>query len=254
MFLLYLKYLIIYLSHLAWPAAIYLFFQLLKQFSWLTMASLTAVLLFIYARFVEPRRLTIKHLKLKINRQPKINFNLRIGVLADIHCGVYEQVGLLARAVEHLNKQNPDLVFLPGDFVYNLAASKIKKHLEPLKNLKAPAFAVTGNHDYEHGRFSKKAKFKTVQLVRDALSELGARVIDNKITTFKIKDLTLTLFGLADIWVKQADFSILNSLPSADLVIGLVHNPDAVYEFKDVKTPIDLIVCGHTHGGQIRIP
>ncbi len=249
-----LQFLVFYFSYLAWPALALLIYWLGRSANWANILAGAATCLFIYARFIEPRLLFSRQLKLKLTKRDLAPGRLRIGILTDIHSGVYEQAGLLARAVKRLNSLKPDLVFLPGDFIYHLQPFAVKRRLEPLKNLTAPALAVDGNHDVGWGRFGRTKKAHLLDSLRQALNELGVIFLDNKITTLKSKGYNLAIFGLADFWAGLADFSILSQLPAADLIFGLVHNPDAVYEFKDFKKPIDLVVCGHTHGGQVRIP
>jgi hypothetical protein len=117
-----------------------------------------------------------------------------------------------------------------------------------------PKIAILGNHDYG------KNENNMSKLISSSLESAGVLVIDNKIKILEIKNKNIEIVGLGDLWVGNPDYSILK--PSEfedkiDLTILLTHNPDSIYELKKDSSEIkdiNLMVSGHTHAGQMRIP
>jgi hypothetical protein len=208
-------------------------------------------IIFIYARFIEPKILIIRHEALQIHNQKKEgeaqNKKIKIAIFSDMHLGVFKNALPLNKIIEALNKENPDIVIIPGDFVYHIKKEKIKQTFKELEKIKAPVYAVTGNHDVgEPGE-------NVAPILRKTLKDLKIHIIDDKIEKINIKGIDLTIIGFKDIWEKDIDLNLLNNLKKEDNVIVVSHNPDSVYEFP-ANSNIDLVICGHTHGGQIRLP
>lgn len=170
---------------------------------------------------------------------------LRIAVCADMHLGVYKGVDFLKETVKAINALQPDIILIPGDFIYEPKEEDLKELFEPLGDLLAPVYIVTGNHDaLEPGHIASA-------LVRSILSQY-VHVIDNLKQTIEIKGITYTIIGLSDIWEGKTDFTIIPKQKDKDTTIILIHNPDGTYQLPE--NCADLVVCGHTHGGQIRVP
>ncbi|PKM91330.1 hypothetical protein CVU82_01895 [Candidatus Falkowbacteria bacterium HGW-Falkowbacteria-1] len=207
---------------------------------------------FIWARFVEPNFLITKNYNLNI--QNNSQNTLKVVVFSDIHLGAYNDTVLLKRAIKKINKAKPDLVLIPGDFVYFANKENLVENFSVLKDLKMPKIAILGNHDYG------KNENNMSKLISSSLESAGVLVIDNKIKILEIKNKNIEIVGLGDLWVGNPDYSILK--PSEfedkiDLTILLTHNPDSIYELKKDSSEIkdiNLMVSGHTHAGQMRIP
>lgn len=203
--------------------------------------------LFIYARFIEPKMIMVKNLKITISRNGEKNLGIKAAVFSDIHVGIYENGVSLKRVAAMINKKNPDIIFIPGDFLNFIKRDNIKKELADLKNLAAPAYAVTGNHDTGNPGPDYGDE------VRAALKENNITVMDNAIAKIKIKDKMITLIGLSDLWEKKTDYTLLENISPEENTIILTHNPDIVYNFPDNAVAC-LVITGHTHGGQVRLP
>jgi len=232
----------------------------------------SACLLFLYARFIEPNIIKTKRYKIKLNR--KISAPLRVAVWADPHLGLFTGSSFLKRVIKKVNKLKPDFILILGDFVWHLPENKIKDKFSCLKDLPVPALAILGNHDCG----ARREKDVSEEL-KKVLINYGLKVIDNKIGEIKIsppraaarvtakagqagsrfhkfnivagKGQGIRIIGLSDIETRQPDYNLIKNISENGINIVLTHNPDAVYEFPSYD--VDLVVCGHTHGGQVRI-
>lgn len=207
-----------------------------------------------YGSFIEPKTLAVHTQKIDIGGKEI----LRAVLVSDIHVGHYKKDGWVLRVVEKINSLKPDVIFIAGDFVYSKAEEV--KYLTPLKNLKAPlgVYAVFGNHDYDEGRDFDTAQAKMRSgTVKTALETAGVKVLINSGVKLRKGKKDFYVLGLDDLWtfnanIKDALKTVGYALAMPHPNIVLAHNPDVVMlsELKDA----DLILAGHTHGGQIRTP
>ncbi len=239
-------FVIFYGSYLAGPLLAYLIYHIIKKRRFWHWAAAFFVLLFIYARFVEPNIIRIR--PETIDLAGKGN-GIKVAVISDIHSGVFSGKQDLRRIVRRVNEIKPDLVLLPGDLVFRLPVKKFSIFSE-LNKIDSPLGVVLGNHD--HGR--PRGTDVSVEL-EAALKEAGILVLDNKSWQIEIKDHWIKVVGLSDYYNNDADFSLLkrNSDNNDQLVIALSHNPDIVYQYP-TSSAADITISGHTHGGQIRLP
>ncbi len=188
--------------------------------------------LFIWSFFIEPELLVVKHYKTDVLK------GIRIVFVSDFHISKYRK-NRLERVVKLINKQNPDIVLSGGDFIkghdgkHTLA---IEEQAEILKKIKAPFVTVLGNHD---GWYDKKR-------VTRVLKESGFTVLEN--TDIQFKDIYIA--GVEDIQTGTPDVVKALSGTGGNAIL-ITHSPDIYY---DVKTPVKLILAGHTHGGQVSFP
>ncbi len=201
---------------------------------------LLLTLLFIYARFIERNIILVHHYKIKTG------FPLKIAVVSDLHLGLYKNTNFLKRVVEKVNEiKNLDAVLMPGDFVYK-AKGDFKTMFSPLQKVKAPVYAVLGNHD----NGEEKTDLILQNKIKQALKENNVIVLENNFLNLKHKNIKI--LGLKDRWSDEDDVSKINNFKKQDNLIVLTHNPDTTLLYKN-DIP-DLTICGHTHGGQVRIP
>ena len=151
--------------------------------------------------------------------------------LSDIHIGSVS-VNFVKRIIGKTNALNPDLVLITGDLVDNYNAST-QKAIGLLKNLKAPVFFVTGNHERYVGpdRVTKSLTASNVKVLNNQLVDFGQIQILGISYNDNEKNLEHTIEGLN---IDNSKFCILMS-----------HRP------VELKTGIDLALTGHTHAGQI---
>ena len=167
---------------------------------------------------------------------------LKIAQISDIHyvgpAKVHEK---LAEAVE---EQAPDLVVFTGDFVES--ADQVEPCAELVGRLSAgrAAHAVSGN--WEHWSHAQEA-------MTAALEAEGVAVLDNRHIVFERNGARLYLAGVDDPHTNSDDLeAALAGVPEGAPVVLLAHSPDIIEEAAARKVP--LVLAGHTHGGQIRLP
>ncbi len=201
--------------------------------------------LFIYASFVEPYRIRVERVTLPISVRVHSD-GVRIGVLSDLQTrqvSSYER-----RAVQLLLAESPDLILLPGDYFQVSAETFAKRrgeYREFLSSLKAPAgvFAVLG--DIEH-RPSE---------MRDLFSEVGIRLLENEVHVIEYYGNKFALGGIELNYRSPAALRTIEQLEQVDASVRILisHRPDAVFQTNSTSK-IDLVVSGHTHGGQVVMP
>jgi uncharacterized protein len=224
--------------------------------------TIIALLCLAYGFLIEPNRLLANNYEIKIDGWNKAFENYKIVAISDIHGGSnFIDEEKIKNVVKLANEQNADLIVLLGDYVsektrdHKLLKMPISTIADNLKGLKAKdgVFAVLGNHDGWYGDEKVKTEFERV----------GYRVLENEIVYIERGGEKFRLFGLKDQlkikgWYIFADEmrEILNRDPTTNVVI-LEHSPDILPIFTNdisIAKDIKLMLCGHTHGGQVRLP
>ncbi len=221
-----------------------------------------------YAAFLEPRWPEVVRWDVAIPRLDSALDGLTIAQLSDLHVGPHAGPEHVQRAVAILNELKPDLVALTGDYVLGDAA-----YGEPCAEALAPLdpplgiFAVLGNHDVWEGadQVADSLAARGIHLLRQgahAVSRAGARL-----WLVGLDDAGYT--GMSSIvgapseagqhefarrWQGTCDAleGVLADIPAAEPRILLAHNPDLAEML--AQADIDLLLAGHTHGGQVRLP
>ena len=174
---------------------------------------------------------------------------LRILHLSDLHhCGP-ASLQRIARAVELGLAQGPDVAALTGDFITggDFITPGYGRTLGVLAAA-VPTFACYGNHDGWRG----EAKFANLEAL---LREAGVQPLENESAFVQAACGRVRIDGMGDLWKGVCDPTRLPpDDPSRPCVarIVLAHNPDSTGELRHL--PFDLLLCGHTHGGQVRVP
>ena len=202
-----------------------------------------------WAFLVEPRRLVTKEQTIQIDNWPQSLDGLRIAVLSDIHVDNWSVDDKKLRTiVARTNQLQPDLIVILGD--YMSSDGWVKSRVDPevfgpvLKDLRAPlgVYSVLGNHDW----------WFSGARVRRGLEQNGIKVLENESAQLDVRGTSLWLVGFADLWTRpQRIEDTLAKVPEGQPLIGLTHNPDI---FPNVPQRVQLLLAGHTHGGQVRFP
>jgi predicted MPP superfamily phosphohydrolase len=151
-----------------------------------------------------------------------------------------------ARIAAAIRKAKPDAALIAGDISYELEPSKFRETYAPLMTTGTPVFAVLGNHDLGLPGDDVGAPLSR------ALSSLGLEMMDDRALRLNLPGGAIELVGLSDLWGKKQKMALVRA-PSRLPRIVLTHNPSTAYKFSK-KTDVDLLLAGHTHGGQIFIP
>lgn len=199
--------------------------------------------------FIEPNRLVTRRESITVNSWPKELSGLKISVLSDIHAGsAFIDDAKLRLIVDRTNQLQPDLIVILGDYI--TGNGRTSKNVAPelfapqLKGLHAPlgVYAVLGNHDWWYNG----------KRVRQALEQNGLRVLDDEVAEIQFRGTTFWLAGLADLWTRpQRVEETIAKIPEGQTIIALTHNPDI---FPSLPDRVKLLLAGHTHGGQVRLP
>jgi predicted MPP superfamily phosphohydrolase len=201
-----------------------------------------------WAFFIEPNRLIVRHETLQMHQWPSSLSNLRIAVLSDLHVGgSFIDDDKVKTIVQRTNELQPDLIVIAGDYISGgrrdpARAPETFAHL--LKEFRAPlgVYSVLGNHDwwYDGAR------------VRHALEANGIKVLENETAKLDVRGTTLWLAGFADLWTRTPRVhETTEEIPQNETIIALTHNPDI---FPRLPQRVALMIAGHTHGAQIRLP
>ena len=179
-----------------------------------------------------------------MQRLPPALEGLKIVHLTDIHHSLFTPLEEVERAVQLANRLEPDVVALTGDYV-TLSPAYIAPMARSLGRLRARrgVFAVLGNHDFQ----------VDADEVTRALRCHRIRVLRNSRHPIHAGGKTLWMIGVDDLWWNSDDLpAALESVPARDAKILLCHNPLGIWQAS--TRGIDLVLSGHTHGGQVRLP
>lgn len=224
---------------------------------WLLLALALASFL-VYAFALEPYRLRLTHKVLIYPDLPPGVDGFTILHLSDLHFrrrNSHHQAQFLAS----LGDLDCDLVAITGDILDT--SSGRSKALEVLAGLRGRlgVYAVLGNHDYADFSLKDILLFRDIgsrrhqvdDLVK-GLEERKIRVLDNENVSLSQGTTTLCLIGVGDTFTGHGDLAkALRGVPRDGFKLLLSHNPDLV---KEVEGKVDLVLAGHTHGGQVRFP
>lgn len=244
----------------------------------------------IWPRFIEPRLIATTKLKVPIaNLSQELN-GLKILQLSDLHLGAYMSDAFIDKLISKIQSLSPDIIVFTGDFICysNLHdADRLKK---VLCSLQAPlgCYAVLGNHDYRdyvsinsEGYYDVinctestlkkgwKRLFSSINLLGestekalavqlntplvDLLKKTPFKLLNNENSLIPIGNSYLNICGLGEHMLGQCrpELAFKQYHPQYPGII-LTHNPDSIPSLQNY--PGDIILCGHTHGGQINLP
>lgn len=208
----------------------------------------------------------IEAIDLHVNKLPPNLQGFKIAYLSDFHLGPWLTQEQCHDLILPLKEHAPDLILLGGDYIlsmegliggslhsafgradlrtpyqiYSETVTLCRELFEPQFGI----YGVLGNHDNWAQPLDCKKAF----------TDAGATLLVNELSTVQIQsDFTITLVGTDDFWTGNSQFP---SLPSSTThyKILLSHNPDGVQYLIDRGARFNLALCGHTHGGQIKLP
>lgn len=210
-----------------------------------------------YSGEIERHWVEITHRDIRLPLLPAVFDGMRIVQLSDIHLDEFTEPFLLRHAIEQINRLQPDAVLLTGDFVsYELSPRKFSERsawqcAEMLSELKCPErYAILGNHDH----------WLSATEVTRALRASGINVLINSYVPFERNRDRIWLSGLDDPLCGQPDLDkaippTIRDIEGQPLIL-MCHEPDYADGFlmHPAGKSIRLMLSGHTHGGQVRLP
>jgi hypothetical protein len=166
---------------------------------------------------------------------------------------VFVTLPMIRHAIDRGLAARPDLAVVTGDFItmqHDFDAAGYARELRRLSDY-APVYAVLGNHDggmwsrHHHGL----PDHRTVERI---LEDSRIELLHNRAARVEIKGQRITLAGVGDLWADEVDWRrAFQTAEAATPTVFLAHNPDT----KDVvRARWDLMLSGHTHGGQVLVP
>jgi predicted MPP superfamily phosphohydrolase len=169
----------------------------------------------------------------------------RIVQLTDLHYGFLVPLELIRHVVKRANELNPDIIVCTGDYVHEKNSTSQIDQLWPiLSELNAPlgVYSVLGNHD--HWADTARSDYWLKKTGQD---------IRHKVMPIHREGQNLWIAGAGDLYEDHKNLdSILRQIPDTECRIVLAHNPDSADTTFSKR--IDLMISGHTHGGQVSIP
>lgn len=185
-------------------------------------------------------RVDLTELTLAPPRLPRALDGITIHVLSDLHFhGSPSRLFFESVFAEvHERWPAPDLLCLVGDYVDTDAHREwVGPLLGGLKSA-GPRLAILGNHDKHHHP----------ELVRESLAAAGYRVLGRAWETVEVRGVPVAVIGHEGPWLPAPDAAA----PPAGFRLCLSHTPDNFYWGQ--RHDLDLMLCGHVHGGQVRVP
>jgi len=189
-----------------------------------------------------------RHFSFNFKTLPKNFNNMKIAHISDLHLGFFVRIDDLKKIVNKLNDMNIDLVLITGDFVDDYVI--LDEAIELIKKVKTKygIFASIGNHEYYRG----------VKPVIKAFEKHEVELLINRGLSIQNNGKKIFIGGVDDPRRMKGDIKpflenslkkVLNNFDNEDFKIILSHRP-TVLSVTD-KYSIDLILSGHTHGGQV---
>ena len=209
-----------------------------------------------WALFAEPRWFEITHRRIPIeNLSPGLD-GLRIVQLTDIHHSQWMSIAWVRQIVQAANDLAPDLVALTGDYVYRgleyvAPVAHELAHLTP----RIATLAVLGNHDWSDGGGDLTKRLFAAEHI--PLIDNTRRYITPTRRLSPSAREGLCIAGVGDLWEDKCLYDdALANVPGGMPRILLAHNPDTAEDPDFLKSGhrVDLMLSGHTHGGQISLP
>src|SRR5574344_1289772 len=211
-------------------------------------------LTYVYAMYVGAKALIVKEYKVKSDTLVSEYNGFKIAHISDIHYGISTTKKDLEKIVDNINSLKPDLIFLTGDLVDStITKEQYNEIVEVLNKLNASIgkYAVSGNHDHfykkwevlisDSGFINLNDTYDTVY--KDSYNSIFiAGISDNIYSAKNVKDKSEVIF----------EYMNGNEISNSVYKILLMHEPDYVDDIDYSK--FDMILSGHSHNGQVRIP
>ncbi|GJM27056.1 MAG: hypothetical protein DHS20C16_34710 [Phycisphaerae bacterium] len=221
------------------------------SFGWAgTIASVCSFLLVplcVYTSFVEPFNLQVETSTVEVPGLSATENPITVAVLADLQFA--EVTAHEHRAVDLAMEAQPDLILIPGDV---FQGTEREYHVQ-----EAAIKALLGRLDAPGGVFVVSGDCDRISTLMEAIEGSKVQFIDGRIKQVAVRGTNIAVAGIPINYVSALAADTFRQVPTvaerSDVTIVLAHRP-GVTLLPHVPDGIDLIVAGHTHGGQIQIP
>lgn len=178
--------------------------------------------------------------------------SIRIALITDLHSHVYGDNQ--TKLVSLIKQQKPDIIALAGDIADDVVSIEgTKLLLDGLKGFR-PLYYVTGNHEFWSG---------DIKNIRDTIRKYDITILENSYEQIKFKNSNIIICGIDDpdvVYYEKPDFDLQKVMnknftdlkDTSDFKLLLAHRPELIGLYKNYD--FDLVLSGHAHGGQVRIP
>jgi predicted MPP superfamily phosphohydrolase len=194
---------------------------------------------------LEARSLRVNRVTFGSADLPPAFDGLRVAFVSDIHLGSFVSRDRVRATVDRVNALHPDLIVLGGDYIYRKqSASDLQSVFDELARLSAPlgVYGVLGNHDHAVLEVN----------VRPVMTAAGIQELYDDGVWLRRDDARLRLSGLSGIAEdRQTVTRSLDGATAEDFVLLVDHSPDVAETLGGA--PVDLLLAGHTHGGQVTV-
>jgi len=198
-----------------------------------------------YPVFIERYIIRVNRYRIPVTNLPDHFSGFRIVHLTDLHYGLLVPLALIRWVVAQANTIGKDIILCTGDYVHERnATGQIDTVWPVLSELKADGgvYSVLGNHD--HWANTDRSQYWLSRTGQD---------LRHRVAKIERNGQRIWLAGAGDFWEDDRPLDkLLRQIPAKDCRIVLAHNPDTADT--DYSERIDLMVCGHTHGGQVNVP
>lgn len=219
-----------------------------------------------YAVRIEPRRLLIRRQVIELDPSRFPLEKLTILHISDLHVKAREP--WKAWMIDRIRALEPDLIAVTGDFIELDSGSEFCAELVSKLRSRLGTYGVLGNHDYFHNEncvvtqilnalrnviyFDPRLRNDVPTLLR-RLEQGNVRILSNESIRLAVDDAHIWLAGVDDPITQQDDLErALEGVPREDFTILLSHSPESAFAARE--RGVDLVLAGHTHGGQVKIP
>jgi len=191
----------------------------------------------------EPFMIAVERQEIYLRKLPSALDGFRIVHLSDLHYGPMVDPRHLRRAIEIANELQPDMIALTGDYIsqergYAAPCAEIVGRLKATHGV----YAVLGNHDH----------WTDAPLIADLFQAEGIRMMINEGVRIDAQNEAFWLAGVDDTMVGLEDLSLsLAGAREDEFKLLLAHNPTILR--RAARAEVDLVLSGHTHGGQITL-
>jgi len=211
----------------------------------------TGALLYIgsfdYSIYYEAELIETTKLDIKIKGLPEKFENFTITHISDLHFGKFVNSDFIKKSVETVNKLDSDIVVITGDFVEWMCYREkyVKLCMQEIASIRPRegVYAVLGNHDHK----------SDAKRITEELQRIGVCVLRNESTRLKRGNTAIQILGVDDMVEEKDNMEkTLSGVNESEVKILMSHSPDIAENYK--LRGVDLILSGHTHGGQICLP